>query len=42
MARGEVDGVGGSARSWRLVVSVKMAAALEFEIGSGGHGHPIL
>jgi len=42
VACGEADGVGDSARSRRLDVSLRVAAALELEIGSGGHGHPVL
>jgi len=42
VAHDEADGVGGSARSRWLGVSPRVAAALELEIGSGGHGHPVL
>ena len=42
MVHGEVDGVSGSARSQWLGVSARVAVALELEIGSGGHEHPVL
>ena len=42
VARGEADGIGDSTRSRRLGVSTRVAAALELEIGSGGHEHLVL
>ena len=42
MAHGEADGVSDSTRSLWLGISARVAAALELEIRSGGHGHSVL